>query len=93
MEPPNLFYLYPHLCKSRLQGWGFSIINKVSAEGDYLIMTKIVSDGVREEDTPAIMYRRGVDSSTLKFIDESFIMIGSHATPGTKAYLAIKLRY
>ena len=56
-------------------------------------MSKIVSDRVRETDTPAIMYGSGVDASTLKFVDEGFIMIGSHATPDTKAYLTIKLWY
>ena len=54
-------------------------------------MTKIVADWVGEANAPAIMYGRGVDASTLKFIDEGFIMIGSHATPGAKAYLTIKL--
>ena len=56
-------------------------------------MTKIVSDRVRETDTPAIMYGSGVDASTLKFVDESFVVIGSHAAPGTNAYLTIKLGY
>ena len=53
-------------------------------------MLKIVTDGVGESDSSAIMYGRGVDTSTLELVDEGAIMIGSHAAPGSKTYLMIK---
>jgi hypothetical protein len=55
-----------------------------------LVVGQIIRDRVGEADNMPIIYTCGVNSTPLKLVNESLIMIGSHTRPATITNLAVE---
>ena len=57
---------------------GVLLINKVSAGDDEFVTLYVVSDRMSERDCLIVIDRRDINASSLKLVNESLVVIGTH---------------